>query len=76
MARFREKVAEQPDWKIVEPNYEGVRVSCTGEFEQGWFLLRLSLHDPVMVLNIESNTFGGVAIIEEKINRLLEELNS
>lgn len=76
LARFREKVAEQPDWKIVEPNYEGVRVSCTGEFEQGWFLLRLSLHDPVMVLNIESNTFGGVAIIEEKINKLLEELNS
>lgn len=73
LERLRSKVAEQPDWHIVEPNYEGVRVSCTGEFEQGWFLLRLSLHDPVMVLNIESNTFGGVAIIEEKIQKLLEE---
>lgn len=73
LERLRSKVAEQPDWHIVEPNYEGVRVSCTGEFEQGWFLLRLSLHDPVMVLNIESNTFGGVAIIEERIQKLLEE---
>lgn len=68
---LRRKVADQPDWKIVEPNYEGIRVSCTGEFEQGWFLLRLSLHDPVMVLNIESNTFGGVAIIEERIHNLM-----
>lgn len=73
LEHLRRKVAEQPDWHIVEPNYEGVRVSCTGEFEQGWFLLRLSLHDPVMVLNIESNTFGGVAIIEERIQKLLEE---
>ncbi|KAL6565375.1 hypothetical protein OROGR_002326 [Orobanche gracilis] len=31
-------------------NYEGVRVSGYG----GWFLLRLSLHDPVLPLNIEA----------------------
>ena len=31
-------------------NYEGVRVSSFG----GWFLLRLSLHDPVLLLNIEA----------------------
>ncbi|XP_039139228.1 phosphomannomutase/phosphoglucomutase isoform X1 [Dioscorea cayenensis subsp. rotundata] len=31
-------------------NYEGVRVSGHG----GWFLLRLSLHDPVLPLNIEA----------------------
>lgn len=33
-------------------NYEGVRVSGFG----GWFLLRLSLHDPVLPLNIEAPT--------------------
>ncbi|CAH9129995.1 unnamed protein product [Cuscuta epithymum] len=31
-------------------NYEGVRVAGYG----GWFLLRLSLHDPVLPLNIEA----------------------
>ncbi|CAN1258064.1 algC [Linum perenne] len=31
-------------------NYEGLRVSGYG----GWFLLRLSLHDPVLPLNIEA----------------------
>ena len=25
----------------------------------GWFLLRQSLHDPVMVLNLESEVAGG-----------------
>ncbi|CAL1374271.1 unnamed protein product [Linum trigynum] len=33
-------------------NYEGLRVSGYG----GWFLLRLSLHDPVLPLNIEGPT--------------------
>ncbi len=46
----------QPDWKIVPNNYEGIRVSCTSPDENGWFLLRLSLHDPVMPLNIASST--------------------
>lgn len=40
------------DSKLVKApvNYEGVRVSGYG----GWFLLRLSLHDPVLPLNIEA----------------------
>ncbi|VFQ92621.1 unnamed protein product [Cuscuta campestris] len=33
-------------------NYEGVRASSYG----GWFLLRLSLHDPVLPLNIEATS--------------------
>ncbi|GJN36467.1 hypothetical protein PR202_gb25372 [Eleusine coracana subsp. coracana] len=35
---------------IAPKNYEGIRVSGYG----GWFLLRLSLHDPVLPLNIEA----------------------
>jgi phosphomannomutase len=54
----------QPTWKNVPNNYEGVRVSCLAPNEDGWFLLRLSLHDPVMALNIESNVLGGVAQIK------------
>ncbi|KAK6136042.1 hypothetical protein DH2020_030208 [Rehmannia glutinosa] len=40
------------DPKLVKApvNYEGIRVSGYG----GWFLLRLSLHDPVLPLNIEA----------------------
>lgn len=58
-------------WKIVSPNYEGLRISCDGEDEKGWFLLRMSLHDPVMPLNIESDIEGGVENIEQRLIGIL-----
>ena len=38
---------------VVEPNYEGVRLNFRSEDTEGWCLLRKSLHDPIMPLNIE-----------------------
>ena len=57
----------QPNWSVVPNNYEGIRVACAGDKEQGWFLLRLSLHDPVLPLNIESNLPGGVEQIAQQL---------
>ncbi|MBR0374350.1 MAG: phosphomannomutase/phosphoglucomutase [Mogibacterium sp.] len=58
------------DLSLEEPNYEGVRVnyrivelSNEAESYSGWFLLRKSLHDPVLPLNIESSTLHGAAMI-------------
>lgn len=42
---------------LAKTNYEGVRFSVPAL--RGWFLLRMSLHDPVMVINIESDVEGG-----------------
>lgn len=67
---MKAKAAEVPGWSIVKPNYEGLRVSCGNADEDGWWLLRMSLHDPVMPLNIESNVDGGVAVIEGKLKSL------
>jgi len=66
-----EYVAEQGDWQLVSPNYEGIRVKCSTEDEQGWFLLRLSLHDPVLALNIESEVVGGMAQIAKRLGVFL-----
>ena len=33
----------------------------------GWFLLRLSLHDPLLPLNIESNSIGGAKKIAAEL---------
>jgi phosphomannomutase len=45
----------------VAVNHEGYRVRVDeGGGKQGWFLLRQSLHDPVCVLNFESEKNGGV----------------
>ncbi|MCQ2560625.1 MAG: phosphomannomutase/phosphoglucomutase [Clostridia bacterium] len=57
---------------LEEPNYEGIRVNCDAENGDGWFLLRKSLHDPLMPLNIESNKAGGVAEIAAKASALLK----
>jgi phosphomannomutase len=57
-----------PGWSIVPDNYEGVRVSCQQGAGSGWFLLRLSLHDPVIPLNIESEVEGGIRIIARKLS--------
>ncbi|WP_019504044.1 phosphomannomutase/phosphoglucomutase [Pleurocapsa sp. PCC 7319] len=57
----------QDDWQIVPNNYEGVRISCQSSTEDGWFLLRLSLHDPVIPLNIESNVNQGVSKIVQRL---------
>jgi hypothetical protein len=41
-------------------NYEGWRVTVDqGDGRRGWLLLRQSLHDPLLVLNVESDQEGG-----------------
>ena len=54
--------------EIVEPNYEGIRVAVSGDVN-GWFLLRKSLHDPIMPLNIEAQEAGGVDVIRGIIRK-------
>ena len=49
----------QPGWSLAPSNFEGVRVNLDEAHGNGWFLLRLSLHDPLLPLNIESNDAGG-----------------
>ena len=57
---------------VVTPNYEGVRVAFAEGFGSGWCLLRKSLHDPIMPLNVESNVEGGGYLIAEKLRPFLE----
>lgn len=59
--------AKKDGWSLADNNYEGVRVNLDEQHGNGWFLLRLSLHDPLLPLNIESNTAGGAKIIAEEL---------
>ena len=56
IAALEEFAKNNPDCIIADDNREGMRV--TTPF--GWMLLRLSVHDPVMPINFESNVSGGV----------------
>ena len=48
-------------WTMEEENYEGWRVSIDeGNGDKGWLLVRPSLHDPDVVINVESEQAGGM----------------
>ena len=63
------------DWHVAPDNREGVRISfdIDGELSSAWFLLRLSVHDPVMPLNAESDVPGGVKAVLGKLYEALKD---
>ncbi|MGI6214663.1 MAG: phosphomannomutase/phosphoglucomutase [Christensenellales bacterium] len=62
-------------WHIAPDNREGVRINfnLNGEINSAWFLLRLSVHDPVLPLNAESDVAGGVKQILTKLYDVLKQ---
>lgn len=64
---------------VVEPNYEGVRLNFRNEETEGWCLLRKSLHDPIMPLNIEvtkgscENILCIIKVFLSKYDRIVVE---
>lgn len=64
---LNEYAAKQPGWTVAPNNFEGIRVNLDEAHGNGWFLLRLSLHDPLMPLNIESDSKGGVLTIAKEL---------
>ena len=52
---------------IVVQSYEGVRIS----FKDGWAMLRMSLHDPIMPFNAESDSQDGLTQILNQVSGLL-----
>ncbi|HCT90224.1 MAG TPA: phosphomannomutase/phosphoglucomutase [Lachnospiraceae bacterium] len=65
-----EKYVEQTEgFTLAVPNHEGIRVNVRCDGIQGWFLLRMSLHEPLLPLNIETEQKGGA----DRIYRQLKE---
>ena len=65
-----EERAKKKGYSIAPNSYEGVRISFQGEDVQGWILLRMSLHDPQMPLNIEGKREGDC----DKLYAIVKEL--
>jgi len=47
-------------YRVAEDSHEGIRVYLEG----GFFMARMSVHDPVVAVNLETDNVGGVARIE------------
>ncbi|MBE5781745.1 MAG: phosphomannomutase/phosphoglucomutase [Clostridiales bacterium] len=71
--KVMDHAAFAPGWRIAPDNREGVRIyfDLDGEMESGWFLLRLSVHDPVLPLNLESDVDGGVKYMASALLQVL-----
>ena len=63
LSKLQAFVEGNADYTVADDNREGLRVS----YKDGWFLLRMSVHDPVMPMNFECNTVGG---IDEMVDNL------
>ncbi len=68
-----EMYAAEQGWQVADDSHEGVRVSFPKDKGDGWFLLRLSVHDPVMPLNVESDSAGGCDVILSQLAPFIEK---
>ena len=71
LAELEEACRRTPGLSVAPDSCEGVRVNLDPERGDGWFLLRMSLHDPIMPLNLESNRPGGCRAIAGILQNLL-----
>ncbi len=62
-----EAYSQEKGWQTAPDNREGIRVSFPAGEGEGWFLVRLSVHDPILPVNIESDVPGGAEVIRGKL---------
>lgn len=75
IAKLEEYALSSPEMRIADDNREGIRIYFDREDIQGWLLLRLSVHDPIMPLNIESDVKGGVRLIAESFYKFIGSMD-
>ncbi len=63
LTAFKSFVENEAGWSLTPNNFEGVHVTCP----DGWILLRKSLHDPQMPINIESDAQDGVKPLKDRV---------
>ena len=71
IALFEEEAKNHAGWSACADNHEGIRINTDKTCGNGWFLLRLSVHDPIIVLNSESNESGGTLIMAKDILKVI-----
>ena len=71
LQEIEKRVQADKSLSLAPQNFEGVRVNLC----DGWFLIRMSLHDPVMPINFESNSAGGNKISAEKLLNMLSDFS-
>ena len=76
VALFEEEAKNHKGWCACEDNHEGIRINTDETCGNGWFLLRLSVHDPIIVLNSESDETGGTLTMAKDILKVISSAES
>ncbi len=71
--KFQAYAAKLPYASPASDNYEGFRLSFDKAHGDGWLLLRMSLHDPILPINAESDSVGGVGAILSILYEFLKD---
>lgn len=70
--RLSRDIENVPFATAADSNFEGIRINFDKEHGNGWLLVRMSLHDPILPCNIESNTPGGADQIKNWLKEYLK----
>ena len=73
LCELQKKVEHESGLSLAENNFEGVRICFDKQRGNGWALVRMSLHEPIMPVNFESNEEGGNRLIAQKLYSLLSD---
>ena len=76
LKELQEYVGKTPYLSPAPNNIEGVRINFDGEHGDGWALVRMSLHEPILPINVESNRTGGNQIIAKELYAFLSGYES
>ena len=58
---------EEEDFEFVPENKEGVRFNVRGQYGEGWFLVRMSLHEPKLVLQMENDQKDAIPVLKKTL---------
>lgn len=70
---FKQFAISKPGLELPVLNFEGVKVNFNKNSGDGWVLIRLSLHEPLLVINCESDSVGGTEKILSLIKSFLAD---
>lgn len=64
---FENAAKSHGGWSACADNHEGIRINADSSCGNGWFLIRLSVHDPIIVMNAESDEDGGIMKMSREV---------
>lgn len=71
--KFEEFIKNSEVFKMAKESHEGVRAIYEKDNIKGFILVRMSLHDPIIPINIESNNEKGTDLILDLIKPFFEQ---